>query len=391
MDVCTHYQPTCLLLQYLEEREPELHAARQQGLIDYIATALPASHSSKPEASAFTVALLRLLMVVLSLPANRSYFIARNLLPPLIPMLSTALENFSSSDSVNNQGVLSLVFSSMSKEASAFPSESQGTSAMLLKEEKMTQEEKVEVMQEVLEGLLWVISSIIGHVCGDDHLIQMQEDLVELVVACEVLHKLQNLFALFDRPQMEGAAIPGPVLLGLRLLETLTGPRGKTLTAAHESPVNIVGRPPQPAPEPESILEDLGTQKLIGVREECSDGDSTVLDVSGAPEEMKIENPELKASDNGKTPELSTAIPTVSQADEKTQTTLNRSTKFLLDAIEETGLVGLPSLLTAVLLQANPRATPEQVILYFPYYLGNVVLGYNLRTHMRITRKNFQD
>lgn len=343
-------------MQYLEEKEAELHAARQQGLIDYIATALPASHSSKPEASAFTVALLRLLMVVLSLPANRSYFIARNLLPPLIPMLSTALENFSSSDSVNNPGVLSLVLSSVSKEVPALPAEGQGAPAMLLKEEKMTQEEKVEVMQEVLEGLLWVASAIIGHSCVDQHLIQMQEDLAELVVACEVLHKLKNLFALFDRPQIEGAAIPGPVLLGLRMLETLTGPRGKTLTAVHETPVNIVGRPLQPTPEPESIPEDSSTQKLIGVIEEGPNGDPSV-DIP--IDEVKMENPDVKA--DVKTPDMLSANLTASQVDEKNQT-LNRSTKFLLEAIEETGLVGLPSLLTAVLLQANPRASPEQVM-----------------------------
>lgn len=350
-------------MQYLEEREAELHAARQQGLIDYIATALPASHSSKPEASAFTLALLRLLMVVLSLPANRSYFIARNLLPPLIPMLSTALENFSSSDSVNNQGVLSLVFSSLSKEVPALPSDGQCAPAMLVKEEKMTQEEKIEVMQEVLEGLLWVASVIIGHSCVDQHLIQMQEDLAELVVACEVLHKLKNLFALFDRPQIEGAAIPGPVLLGLRMLETLTGPRGKTLTAVHETPVNIVGRPLQPTPEPESIQEDSSTQKLIGVIEECPTGDSALLSISGIlNDEAKMENPDAKSNDNVKTPDLLSAIPSVSQVDEKNHA-LNRSTKFLLEAIEETGLVGLPSLLTAVLLQANPRASPEQVML----------------------------
>lgn len=345
----------------MEEREAELHAARQQGLIDYIATALPASHSSKPEASAFTVALLRLLMVVLSLPANRSYFIARNLLPPLIPMLSMALENFSSSDSVNNQGVLSLGFSSLPKEAPALPSEGQCASAMLVKEEKMTQEEKMEVMQEVLEGLLWVASAIIGHSCVDQHLNQMQEDLAELVIACEVLHKLKNLFALFDRPQMEGAAIPGPVLLGLRMLETLTGPRGKTQTAVHETPVNIMGRPLQPTPEPESIQEDSSAQKLTGVIEECPSGDSAVLSISGIPDEVKTENPDAKANDNVKTPDALSATPTISQIDEKNQA-LNRSTKFLLEAIEETGLVGLPSLLTAVLLQANPRASPEQVM-----------------------------
>lgn len=112
-----------------------LHAARQQGLIDYIATALPASHSSRHEPSAFTMALLRLLMVVLFLPANRSYFIARNLLPPLIPMLSMALRAFSSSDSVNNRGVLSHKISVVSKERSASPSEGQGT-VMFVKEKK---------------------------------------------------------------------------------------------------------------------------------------------------------------------------------------------------------------------------------------------------------------
>ncbi|XP_024389117.1 uncharacterized protein [Physcomitrium patens] len=348
------------IIKYLEEREPELHAARQQGLVDYIATALPASHSSKPEASAFTVALLRLLMVVLSLPANRSYFIARNLLPPLIPMLSTALENFSTSDSVNNQGVLSPVTCSQTKEVPAFSSENQSASVLILKEESMSQEEKSEVMQAALEGLLWVVLAIIGHSCVDDHLIQMQEDLAELVVACEVLHKLKNLFALFDRPQMEGAAIPGPVLLGLRLLETLTGPRGKALTAAHEAPVNIVGRSPQPPPEAESGQEDAGAQKLDGVREECVNENSCVLGSFGASDETKVEKPEAKTND------LAAVSSTIPQMDEKNQKNLNRSTKFLLEAIEETGLVGLPSLLTAVLLQANPRATPEQAATALP-------------------------
>lgn len=232
-----------MLLQYLEDKEAELHAARQQGLLDYIATALPASHSSKPEASALTVALLRLLAVLLSPPANRSYFIVRNLLPPLIPMLSTALENFSTIDySLNNQGA-NVVGSgpgcNSSKDGPAASKDAVNSLSGSMKDEKMSADEKLEVMQEVLEGLLWAVTAIIGHDCLEERQLQMQEDLAELIVACEVLHRLRNLFALFDRPQVEGAAIPGPVLLGLRLLETLTGPRGKILTAAHEAPVNI--------------------------------------------------------------------------------------------------------------------------------------------------------
>jgi hypothetical protein len=358
----------CSLLQYLDEKEPELHAARQQGLIDYIATALPASHSSKPEASAFTAALLRLLVVLLSLPANRSYFIARNLLPPLIPMLSTALENFSTSGySMNNQGSQPTSSPSTMKEISGTTREGQSnTNGSVVKEDKMTPDEKLEVMQEVLEGLIWVVTAIVNHVCLDDHLIQMQEDLADLVVACEVLHRLRDLFALFDRPQIEGAAIPGPVLLGLKLLETLTGPRGKALVAAHEKPVNILGRSPLPTPESKSIREDIITQKLVGVKEEGPEGELTVHGRAG-PEthEEGTANLEVKSTDNGKKPDPIAVTPLLSEVDEKNQITVNRPTKLLLEAIGETGLVGLPSLLTAVLLQANPRSSPEQVLLNF--------------------------
>ena len=78
----------------MEGKDPELNASRQAGLVDFIASALPASHTSKPEACQVTIYLLRLLRVVLSVPATRSYFLAQNLLPPIIPMLSAALENY---------------------------------------------------------------------------------------------------------------------------------------------------------------------------------------------------------------------------------------------------------------------------------------------------------
>lgn len=350
---------TCFVFQYLDDKEPELHAARQQGLVDYIATALPASHSSRPEASEFTVALLRLLTVLLSLPANRSFFIARNLLPPLVPMLSTALENFSTIGySMNNLGGTT---TGGLKEASISIKDGQGSS----KDEKMTVDEKLEVMQEVLEGLLWAVTAIIGHACVDEHLMQMQEDLADLVIACEVLHRLRDLFALFDRPQVEGAPIPSPVVLGLKFLETLTGPRGKILTGAHEAPVNISGRPAQPSPSSDSVCtgvmgEELSIQKLYGVREEVLENDSAAVNRSGTEIE-RIEKSDGKIAEKIK-------LSDVAAMDDKNL--VNRSTKFLLAAVAETGLLGLPSLLTAVLLQANPRSSPEQVLLQSKYEAG---------------------
>lgn len=79
---------------------------------------------------------------------------------------------------------------------------------------------------------------------------------------------------------MEGAAISGPVLLGLKMLENLTGPRDKTLTVVHETPVNIEGRLLHPTPEPKSIPEDSSTQKLIGVIEEFPNIDSTRVSIN---------------------------------------------------------------------------------------------------------------
>ncbi|KAJ6827807.1 uncharacterized protein M6B38_365110 [Iris pallida] len=79
------------MIKFLEGKDPELHASRQAGLLDFISSALPASHTSKPTACQVTVYLLRLLRVVLSAPANRSYFLVQNLLSPIIPMLSASL------------------------------------------------------------------------------------------------------------------------------------------------------------------------------------------------------------------------------------------------------------------------------------------------------------
>lgn len=82
------------MIRYVEGKDPELQAYRQAGLLDFIASALLASHTSKPAAYLVTLRLLKLLKVILSAPTSRIYFVALNLLPPIISLLSSALENY---------------------------------------------------------------------------------------------------------------------------------------------------------------------------------------------------------------------------------------------------------------------------------------------------------
>jgi len=79
------------------------------------------------------------------------------------------------------------------------------------------------------------------------------QDLAKLVVSCEVLYKLKNLIAIFDHPQIEGLANPNHVFLGLRMLETLTMYKCKTLPTIHETPINIEGCILQLTFEPKTI------------------------------------------------------------------------------------------------------------------------------------------
>lgn len=69
------------MIKYLEGKGPELQASRQVRLLDFIASVLLDSRTSKPEACLVTLHLLKLLKIVLSAPVNRSHFIALNLLP----------------------------------------------------------------------------------------------------------------------------------------------------------------------------------------------------------------------------------------------------------------------------------------------------------------------
>lgn len=96
---------------------------------------------------------------------------------------------------------------------------------------------------------------------------------------------------------MEGVVIFGFVLLGLWLLEILIGLRGKVLIVVYEVLVNIVGCFLQLFLEVESGQEDVGVQKLDGVREECVNENFCVFGSFGVFDEMKVEKFEVKIND----------------------------------------------------------------------------------------------
>ncbi|GFZ17157.1 hypothetical protein Acr_26g0004270 [Actinidia rufa] len=116
---------------------------------DYRANNVTASHTSKPEACKVTIYLLRLLRV-LSVPANEVYFLAQNLLPPIIPMLAGALENY----------IKIAESSSRLQSHQAFP-----------------------VAPTI----------IIGHGNSDEHQLQMQDGLQKLVIAYQVVHRSRTI------------------------------------------------------------------------------------------------------------------------------------------------------------------------------------------------------
>lgn len=396
--------------QYLEGKEPELHASRKGGLIDFIASALPASHTSRPEACQVTRYLLRLLQVVLSLPTNRSYFLSQNLLPPIIPMLSASLENY-----------IKIAASSNLSGTSTIPS-------------NKTYVENLESIAEVLDGFLCTVTTILGHIHSDERQLQMYNGLVELVVSYQIIHRLRDLFALYDRPQIEGSPFPSSILLSLNLLAVLTSRSGMVSSIDWESylfntfsetsrkgdfigkdsnslctgdvasvgensqnfnsatvsePVSAAvdhsggtNRGGQPSQDIISLLNvsdihmlDVNRQNQVsdvsldmeGIEATSSMGSKLNSDKSACviSEEhsesvvpSKIENHTTDVRDE----RCKRCEPMISVTDEcRKEVVLKQPETFLISAISETGLVSLPSLLTAVLLQANNRLSSEQV------------------------------
>lgn len=382
---------TAEMIKFLEGKDPELQASRQAGLLDFIASALPASHTSKPEACQVTIYLLRLLRVVLSIPANRSYFLAQNLLPPIIPLLAGALENYIKIASSSNVPVSTNLLSSR------------------------TLIQNLESISELLDGFLWTVAVIIDHVSNDERQLQMQDGLLELVIAYQVIHRLRDLFALYDRPQVEGSPFPSSILLSINLLATLTS-RFRTMSSIdwEYSSIEIISRT-ETQESKLVVVAQVGGSSLYNSSKDYGlllfAGDGTVtVPLPDVPEDMpldesfktsriedsvtdKVESISIKM-DSAEVPEGSQTIlkdditkSILSRKDEKNSVDsgavqktedklgLKPPVSFLLSAISETGLVCLPSLLTAVLLQANNRLSSDQGSFVLPANFEEVATG----------------
>ncbi|XP_077211453.1 uncharacterized protein LOC143846778 isoform X2 [Tasmannia lanceolata] len=408
----------CDMIKFLEGKDPELNASRQAGLIDFIASALPASHTSRPENCQVTIYLLRLLRVVLSVPANRSYFLAQNLLPPIIPMLSAALENY-----IKIAASLNLP----------------GGTIMSSK----TSVENLESMSEVLDGFLWTVTAIIGHIYSDENRLQMQDGLTELVIAYQVIHRLRDLFALYDRPQLEGSPFPSSILLSLNLLAVLTSRSGTissidwglylskdsvgvgdlfviNATCEHSripsTQQHVITDIPLNGPGQINGEEMPNVSKNRPLDEPCTSRYENPLSSGGdsgeVPTDISVKFDNVGASsqrcttcissesqkstieehaktlswkdDKGKneiSAEQSTYLKNINDLSEHAKNenrqgiSLKQPAAFLVSAISETGLVSLPSLLTAVLLQANNKLSSEQGVYILPSNFEEVATG----------------
>ncbi|KAK2655547.1 hypothetical protein Ddye_008599 [Dipteronia dyeriana] len=382
---------TAEMIKFLEGKGLELQASRQAGLLDFIASAVPASHTSKPEACQVTIHLLKLLRVVLSVPSNRSYFLAQNLLPPIIPMLSAALENYIKiAASLNAPGSANLSLSKVSVE-------------------------NFESISEVLDGFLWTVAAIIGHISSDERQLQMHEGLLELLVAYQVIQRLRDLFALYDRPQVEGSPFPSSILLSISLLVVLTSSSGIISSIDWEtSPLVTV--PENGCPEVKlaasadsgfsyanntcgdnkilsSVAKGSTIVPLADVPEQCLLDESCKLKENeplsmGKDSEKKLDfsSVELNDATTEKTDAQNELCKLLSEKDEhlvdfveqqknENMSILKPPVAFLLSAISETGLVSLPSLLTSVLLQANNRLSSEQFSYMLPSNFEEVTTG----------------
>ncbi|KAI3976766.1 hypothetical protein MKX01_008624 [Papaver californicum] len=358
------------MIKFMEGKEPELNASRQARLLDFIASALPASHTSKPEACQVTIYLLRLLKVVLSVASNRSYFLVQNLLPPIIPMLSAALENYIK------------IAASLGVPGTSNPLSSK------------TSPETFETVSEVLEGFVWTVTTIIGHVSSDEKQLQMQDGLLELVIAYQVIHRLRDLFALYDRPQVEGSPFSSSIILSLNLLAVLTSKPRTTSSIDWESfpSKTISGDEIQ-----ESKLTDFADLGNTSLNAATGDNRSSlsVLEViaeqpllDGAEDQKLVDMEkelmdapgEARKSPVGRHVKLPSQKDEINSRDITAQKSENNQgvkqpVAFLLSVVAETGLVSLPSLLTAVLLQANTRLSSDQALYVLPSNFEEVATG----------------
>ncbi|XP_020582167.1 uncharacterized protein LOC110025841 [Phalaenopsis equestris] len=397
----------CDMLKFLEGKDIELHASRQAGLLDFISSALPASHTSKPESCQVTVYFLRLLRVLLSVPANRAYFLALNLLPPIIPMLSASLDNYIKVAASSNHGT--------NNSANKMPTDNMDT------------------VTEVLDSFLFTVTTIMGYTTNDERELQMQVDLLELIVSYQAIHRLRDLFALYDRPQVEGSPFPSSIILSLNLLSVLTSRPGSISSinwdagisksaiekenefseivdyndvvdkfvmsdASGDGKSSQLATLPQPSetiPATEStqmvmkrVLSDIPETQS---RKETSDFslESNREEVTSVADELYIGSQKCNSEEIAKSPldQEDQKITKDSQACRKRndevpcnyernkEATSKQPLAFFLSAMAETGLVSLTSLLTAVLLHANSRLSSDMASYVLPSNFEEVAIG----------------
>ncbi|KAL0907163.1 hypothetical protein M5K25_025711 [Dendrobium thyrsiflorum] len=394
------------MIKFLEGKDIELHASRQAGLLDFISSALPASHTSKPESCQVTVYLLRLLRVVLSVPANRGYFLALNLLPPIIPMLSASLDNYIKVAASSNPGNNNLV--------------------------NKTPSDNMDTITEVLDCFLFTVTTIMGYTTNDERELQMQDGLLELIVSYQAIHRLRDLFALYDRPPLEGSPFPSSIILSLDLLSVLTS-RPRSLSSINweagiskstseketeDSQIidyNVVidkfmmndlsgdSMSPQlvqmvTIPQPSQFTPAVESTQFIMKRVQparvfLSDASETTCrtETSGVSFDLNSKEASPVADALAKSPlnqedqkitmdspmckkridEL--VMPCTSERNK--EVTSKEPVAFFLFAMAETGLVSLTSLLTAVLLQANSRLSSDLASYVLPSNFEEVAIG----------------
>ncbi|GAB2270053.1 hypothetical protein Dimus_004967 [Dionaea muscipula] len=342
---------TSEMIKFLEGKDLELQASRQAGLLDFISSALPASHISKPEACQVTIYLLKLLRVVLSVPINRTYFLAQNLLPPAIPMLSAALESYIKIAASLNSPVISSLPSSKT------PSES------------------FDSMSEVVDGFLWTVAMIIGQETSDERQLQMQDSLLELVISYQVIHRLRDLFALYDRPQAEGSPFPSAIVLSINLLEALTSrPRAVSCIEWESLPItslreneHLVASIKENGDPGYSVLRDSAQEQEPPMPIQ-NDGSSHNDEVFGQSSKLQGIHKFIRVNENS-------AVAVGMERKYESFLGAKQPQELLLSTIAETGLVSLLSLLTAALLQATNRSSSEQISYNLPSNFEEVATG----------------
>ncbi|KAJ6418418.1 hypothetical protein OIU84_001731 [Salix udensis] len=352
---------TAEMIKFVEGKDPELQASRQAGLLDFIAAALPASHTSNPETCQVTIHLLKLFEGgTLSACKQELLSVTESLTPNHPHAVCGPLENY-----IKIAASLNLL-----------------------------------VMQVPMNNKF-----------------KSRDGLLELLIAYQVIHRLRDLFALYDRPQVEGSPFPSSILLSIHLLVALTYRPGTNSSINWESsPVKtVLGfenqeakpienaslrfssvvmtsedlRPPlfvlncSPAVLPPNVSEDIQLDESCDINE-IKESVSTSKDGEQKPQsyvELNITNTntrDVKDEAQKNLIEEKDLKQFVSDcAEHKNNVVLNMKepVAFLLSAISETGLVSLPSLLTAVLLQANNRLSSEQGSYILPSNFEEVATG----------------